>query len=73
MLGYIFTTEAEAITARNQSATYKGLPNAQGDTLYWVNYNYSSIDSIYYIQHVEGLDAVLGTPIEFTVTIPILQ
>ena len=69
MLGYTFTTEAEAITARNQAANHKGLPNAQGDTLYWVNYNYSTIDNIYYIQHVEGLEAVLGTPIEFTITL----
>lgn len=72
MLGYTFTTEAEAITARNQAATYKGLPNAQGDTLYWVNYNYSQLDGFYYIQHVEGLDAVLGTPLELSITIPIL-
>jgi hypothetical protein len=70
MLGYIFTTEAEAIIARNQAATNKGLPNPQGDTLYWVNYSYSSIDSIYYIQHVEGLESVLGTPSEITITIP---
>lgn len=68
MLGYTFTTEAEAITARNQAATYKGLPNAKGDTLYWVNYNFA--DNIYYIQHVEGLNAVLGDPSEFTITLP---
>lgn len=73
MTGYTYTTEQEAIDARAQAATYMGLPNPQGDTLYWVNYSYSSIDGIYYIQHVEGLEAVLGTPIEFTVTIPILQ
>ncbi len=65
MLGYTYTTEAEAITARYQAATYKGLPNPQGDTLYWVNYNY--IDSIYYIEYVDGLENVLGTPIEFTI------
>lgn len=70
MIGYTYTTEAEAMTARNQAATYKGLPNPQGDTLYWVNYNYSNLDSIYYIQYVDGLENVLGTPIEFTVTIP---
>jgi len=72
MLGYTYTTEAEAITARNEAATYKGLPNPQGDTLYWVNYNYSNLNSIYYISYVDGLENVLGTPIEFTVTIPIL-
>ena len=73
MIGYKYTTEQEAMDARQLCATYKGLPNPQGDTLYWVNYSYSSIDGTYYIQHVEGLESVLGTPIEFTVTIPILQ
>lgn len=73
MLGYTYTTEQDAINARQLCATHKGLPNPQGDTLYWVNYSYSSIDGIYYIQHIEGLDAVLGTPFEFTVTVPNLQ
>lgn len=73
MLGYTFTTEEQAINARLLCATYKGLPNPQGDTLYWVNYNYSNLDSIYYIGYIDGLENVLGTPIEFTVTIPILQ
>jgi len=72
MIGYKYTTEQEAIAARNQAATYKGLPNPQGDTLYWVNYNYSNLDSIYYIEHVDGLENVLGIPIEFTITIPTL-
>lgn len=71
MTGYKYQTEQDAIDARQLCATYKGLPNPQGDTLYWVNYNYSSIDGFYYIQHVEGLDAVLGAPIDFSITIPI--
>jgi len=70
MTGYKYTTEQEAIDARAQAATYMGLPNPQGDTLYWVNYNHSELDSFYYIQHVEGLEAVLGEPIEFEVTQP---
>jgi hypothetical protein len=73
MTGYKYTTEQEAIDARAQAATYMGLPNPQGDTLYWVNYNYSELDSFYYIQHVEGLEAVLGEPIEFDITIPELN
>ena len=73
MTGYKYTTEQEAIDARAQAASYMGLPNPQGDTLYWVNYNYSELDSFYYIQHVEGLEAVLGEPIEFTITIPELN
>ncbi len=73
MTGYKYTTEQEAIDARAQAATYAGLPNPTGDTLYWVNYNHSELDGFYYIQHVEGLEAVLGTPIEFTVTVPELN
>ena len=70
MTGYKYTTEQEAIAARAQAATYMGLPNPQGDTLYWVNYNHSELDGFYYIEYVEGLEAVLGEPIEFTVTMP---
>lgn len=73
MQGYKYTTEQEAIAARAQAATYMGLPNPQGDTLYWVNYNYSELDEFYYIQHVEGLELVLGESIEFTITIPELN
>lgn len=68
MLGYTYATEQEAINARQLCATYAGLPNPQGDTLYWVNYNYSQMDEFYYIQYVESLENVLGTPIEFNVT-----
>ena len=73
MIGYKYTTEQEAIDARTQAASYMGLPNPQGDTLYWVNYSYSELDEFYYIQHVEGLEAVLGEPIEFEITIPELN
>ena len=73
MTGYKYTTEQEAIAARVQAASYMGLPNPQGDTLYWVNYGHSELDGFYYIQHVEGLEEVLGTPIEFTVTVPELN
>jgi len=69
MTGYKYTTEGEAIDARAQAATYMGLPNPQGDTLYWVNYSYSELDGFYYIQHVEGLESVLGEPIEFEISI----
>jgi hypothetical protein len=70
MLGYTYTTEEQAINARTLCTTYKGLPNQSGDTLYWVNYNYSEIDNIYYIKYTDGLEAVLGAPIEFTLTFP---
>lgn len=70
MLGYKYTTEQEAINARQLCATYKGLPNPQEDTLYWVNYDYAPIELFYYIQYVDGLELLFGQPIEFNVTIP---
>ena len=70
MLGYTYTTEQEAITARQQAADYKGYPVPGGETLYWVDYNFSQLDNFYYITYVDELDAVLGQPIEFEVTQP---
>ena len=68
--GYQYTTEQEAIAARQAAADYMGLPVPGGETLYWVNYNYSELDGFYYITYVDGLEAVLGEPIEFDVTFP---
>jgi hypothetical protein len=70
MQGYIFTTETEAIAARQTAADYMGLPVPNGETLYWVSYNYSQLDGFYYITYVDGLEAALGEPIEFEVTQP---
>jgi hypothetical protein len=70
MQGYIFQTEPEAIAARQTAADYMGLPVPGGETLYWVNYNYSELDGFYYIQYVEDLEKALGEPIEFDVTFP---
>jgi hypothetical protein len=68
MLGYKYTTETEAIAARKAAADYMGLPVPNGETLYWVNYNYSELDGFYYITYVEGLEAVLGEPGDITIT-----
>lgn len=68
MLGYTYITEQQAIDARTSCATYKGLPNPSGDTLYWVNYNLAEVEGYYYIIYVDGLEDVLGSPSEFTVT-----
>jgi hypothetical protein len=68
--GYKYNTETEAIAARQTAATYMGLPVPNGETLYWVNYNYSELDGFYYITYVEGLEAVLGEPSEFQVNFP---
>ena len=71
MQGYTYNTEQEAIDARKAAADYKGLPVNEGDTtIYWVNYFYSELDDFWYIMHVDGLEAVLGEPIQFEVTQP---
>jgi hypothetical protein len=54
MNGYKYNTETEAIAARQAAADYMGLPVPNGETLYWVNYNYSELDGFCYIQYVEG-------------------
>lgn len=70
MQGYIYNTEQEAIAARQAAADYMGLPVPNGETLYWVNYNYSELDGFYYITYVDGLEKALGEPIEFKITQP---
>jgi len=68
MNGYIFQTEEEAIAARKAAADFMGLPVPNGETLYWVNYNYSDLDGFWYIIYVEGLEAVLGEPTDIRIT-----
>lgn len=71
MLGYKYNTEAEAINARKLCANYKGLPVKPNDTtIYWVNYEYSELENFYYIQYIEGLNIVLGEPIEIFFKLP---
>ena len=70
MEGYIYNTEQEAIDARKLAADYKGLPvNTNDITQYWVNYSFSEPDNFYYIQYVEDLENVLGSPVEIILTI----
>jgi hypothetical protein len=68
MRGYIYQNETEAIAARQTAADYMGLPVPEGETLYWVNYNYSDLDGFYYIQYVEDLEKALGEPSDITIT-----
>lgn len=68
MLGYKYNTEQEAIAARQAAADYMGFPVPGGETLLWVDFNYSELDGFYYIRHVEGLEAVLGEPSDITIT-----
>ena len=68
--GYQYNTEQQAIAARQTAADYMGFPVEGGETLYWVDYNYSELDGFYYITYVEDLEKALGEPIEFDVTFP---
>lgn len=69
LIGYKFNTEQEAILARQLGANYIKLPKPNGATMYWYNYNYSELDEFWYIQYSEGVEVVLGQPIEFEITI----
>ena len=68
MRGYKYFSETEAIAARQAAADYMGLPVEGGETLYWVDYNYSELDGFYYIQYVEDLEKALGEPSDITIT-----
>ena len=70
MKGYKYNTETEAIAARQIAADYMGLPVEGGETLYWINYEYSQLDGFYYIKYVDDLENVLGPPIELEITQP---
>lgn len=68
MLGYTYATEQEAITARSLCNTYYGYPKLGCETLNWIGYKYAELDGFYYILALEGVQEVLGAPIEFTLT-----
>ena len=71
--GYKYTTEQEAINAREACDTYYGIPVAPDDvTQNWVEYETASLDTpiFYYIKFDESLKVVLGNPTDFEVTTP---
>jgi hypothetical protein len=71
--GYKYTTEQEAIDAREACDTYYGIPVSPDDiTQNWVEYKVASLDNpiFYYIRFDESLKIVLGNPTDFEVTTP---
>jgi len=71
--GYKYTTEQEAIDAREACDTYYGIPVAPDDvTQNWVEYRTADLDTpiFYYIKFDESLKVVLGNPTNFEVTTP---
>ena len=73
--GYKYTTEQNAIYAREACDAYYGIPVSPNDvTQNWVEYQVASLDTpiFWYIKHDDSLYVVLGEPISFEVTIPLL-
>jgi hypothetical protein len=71
--GYKYTTEQEAIDAREACDTYYGIPVAPDDvTQNWVEYETAELNTpiFYYITFDESLKVVLGNPTDFEVTTP---
>lgn len=71
--GYQYTTEQEAIDARELCVTYYGIPVSPEDvTQNWVEYRYAELNTpqFWYIVYDESLLPVLGEPIEFEVIQP---
>jgi hypothetical protein len=74
MKGYKYTTEPEAIAARQQCDAYYGIPKSPTDiTQHWVDYNFAELNEpqFYYITFDESLLPILGEPTEFEVIQPI--
>jgi hypothetical protein len=71
--GYKYTTEQEAIDAREACDSYYGIPVSPNDiTQNWVEYQTAELDTpiFYYIRFDESLKVVLGNPTDFEVTTP---
>jgi hypothetical protein len=71
--GYKYTTETDAIAARQQCDTYYGIPASPTDvTQHWIDYNFAELNEpqFWYITYDVSLLPVLGEPIEFEVVTP---
>lgn len=74
--GYKFTTEQDAINARESVDTYYGIPVTPDDvTQNWVNYKLAELNTpqFWYITFNDSVEVVLGEPTEFEVVQPILN
>lgn len=68
--GYQYTTEQEAINAREACDTYYGIPISPDDVTHnWVDYQFAKFNTpqFWYIVFDESLKPILGEPIEFEV------
>jgi hypothetical protein len=68
--GYQYTTEQDAINAREACDAYYGIPVTPDDvTQNWVDYQFAELNTppFWYIIFDESLTPILGQPIEFIV------
>jgi hypothetical protein len=73
MLGYKYTTETDAIAARQQCDAFYGIPKSLEDiTQHWIDYQFAELNEpqFWYIAFDESLLPILGEPTEFEVVTP---
>jgi hypothetical protein len=71
--GYQYTTEQDAINARESVDAYYGIPVSPDDvTQNWVDYQFAELNTpqFWYIVFDESLTPILGQPTEFEVVTP---
>jgi hypothetical protein len=71
IIGYKYTTEQDAINARELVDAYYGIPVSPEDiTQNWVDYETAELDSpiFWYIVFDESIEMILGEPTDFEVT-----
>lgn len=71
--GYQYTTEQDAINAREACDAYYGIPvTPDSVTQNWCDYHIANLNTpqFWYIVYDESLKPILGEPIEFEVTQP---
>jgi hypothetical protein len=71
--GYQYSTEQDAINARQTCDAYYCIPISPDDvTQHWVDYNFAEFNEppFYYITYDESLIPILGEPTEFEVIQP---
>jgi hypothetical protein len=71
--GYQYTTETEAIIARQGCDAFYGIPKTPDDiTQHWIDYDFAELNEpqFWYITFDESLLPILGEPTEFEVVTP---
>jgi hypothetical protein len=71
--GYQYTTEQEAINAREACDAYYGIPISPEDvTQNWVDYQFAELNTphFWYITYNESLLPILGIPIDLEIVTP---